>query len=188
MRITQLNVFEKINYYLIFFIAISFLVIFLGLTIDIYNQHFSIKSNQEYEFKTYDYFVIIVLVNFFIVLPNIFTIYVHEMRRQLDPPISKWYNWVKNGFILLVIALVLLPIIFYPYFKSTQSEDFAFLTKYLIEKRHSSIKSGNIDTLIATLVAIFCCIPLIGLFNWFHAMSWKGYVLFKKMIISKTSN
>ncbi len=187
-RIKDLTIFQKINYYLIISLGISIILIFIGTGVDIYKLYIGYLPFKLSESYSLLFFWIVLFFHFCFVLPNTFTIYVHEMRKQIHPKIPFWYNVIKNTLILILIALILIPLFIYPFLASDDPSSIGFVTKYLVEKRHTGIKTGYLDTFFTVIITISFCIPLVGILNWFHAMSWKGYVFFKKMLISKTSN
>lgn len=177
-NIKNLTVFQKINYFLIIALLLSFLGILFGFISDVYNMYINNVWRLSSLKNTYFNIGIALAFHFLFVLPNTFTIYVHEMRKQLIPKIPYWYNFFKNAFIILIIALLLIPLAIYPLLTSNQSTDLEFLTKLYLEKRHSGIKTGYVDIVYFTLWIIVFLIPIIGIINWFHAMVWKGYSWF----------
>ncbi len=180
MKISHLNVFQKINYYLVFFLLISLLAVIFGLLMDLYVYYISKSWVEGYDSKTLQILVIVSIVQLLIIWPNAFTIYVHEMRKQLQPRIPFGFTLFKNICIISIVGLVFIPLIIYPFLTSQNSTEMGIVTKYLIEKRHYSIKTGYSDTVYATFFLCIICLPILGLINWFHALAWKGYVCLRK--------
>jgi len=176
MNFRKLNVFQKINYYLVFFLGLSFIGLLIAAVIDFYVRYIAHQWDSEYQSTFIQTFAAISLIQLFVICPNAFTIYVHEMRKQIQPPIPFAFTLTKNIFIGLVIALVLIPIIIYPFLKSFNPSETIEITKHLIGKRHHSIATDYADTVLYTIMTIVFFLPAIGVINWFHAITWKGIV------------
>lgn len=176
MKLSRLNVYQKINYYLIFFFVVSIIALIIATGIDFYFRYFTNQWNSDYQSKFVLVFVAVSLIQIFVIWPNAFTIYVHEMQKQIQPPIPFAFTLTKNILIGLILALVLIPIIIYPFLKSFNPSETIEITKLLIGKRHHSIATDYADTVLYTLMTIVFFLPTIGIFNWFHAMTWKVIV------------
>lgn len=173
-RLENLSIFQKINYYLIFFLFLSVIFILLGGIVDVNERYISNSWDGKSESKTLMFLAMSAIFQVVFILPNTFTIYVHEMKRQIYPPIPKWYNRTKNICILILLGVIFVPMLIYPFLTSSNPGDAELITKFLIEKIHSNIKSGNEDLFFFVFLAAFL-LPIVGIINWLHAMVWKGY-------------
>ena len=176
MNFQNLTIFQKINYYLVFFMGISIIALIFASGMDFYARYIVNEWDKDYQSKFILVLVVSSLIQLFVIWPNAFTIYVHEMRKQIQPPIPFYFTLTKNIFIGFILALLLIPLFIYPYLKSSNSSDLVNFTKHLINKRHHSISTNYIETVLYTGMAIIFCLPFIGFINWFQAMIWKGIV------------
>ncbi|CAM3836588.1 hypothetical protein [Aquirufa aurantiipilula] len=173
-QLLRLNIFQKINYYLIFFLSLSSVIVLIGFSIDFYEKYISKTWNNESISKGWTFVISIIAFNLIFVFPNTFTIYVYEMRKHMIPKIPQWYNLIKNVILILLIIGIYIPLIIYPLLNSQDPSSSEIITKQMINSRYSNLplEYGNIWVL--TLIATIFLIPIWGIINWVHAIIWKG--------------
>lgn len=177
-ELTALNVFQKINLLLCSYIIIAIISTLIGLLIDLYNIYILSQPNNLHFVNFYDLLTISIGLFIISILPFAFTIFVHEMRKQMNPPIPKIYTKIKNAVYLIIIIGIVLPFIVSPIIKNNSTNHLIDLTNLIINKRHPRIENNYWGTLIDILILTFFVFPVIGLINWFHAMA---FIVFDKI-------
>jgi LEA14-like dessication related protein len=105
----KFTTFQKINFLLITYLIVCFIIELIALAIDIYQylQIEDIKTQAEYIWKSIEWASIFIVGLFLIVIPNVFSIVVHDLKSSLVPPINKWSIFVKNLPLYFLIFITL---------------------------------------------------------------------------------
>lgn len=176
------NVFQKINILICTYLLVLVVILIWSYCYDLYKIHVS-NLSQSSQFTTfYDYITILFGLFLIVILPNAFSIFVHEMRKQMNPPIPKLYTKIKNWIYILMLVGIILPFIIYPMLSSKSPGPIEDIAKGFIHKRHSGIYKDYWGVLLETLGITFICLPIVALLNWFHAISYYVYFKLKSLL------
>lgn len=165
----KFTTFQKINFLLASYLIVCFGIEVIVLLIDIYQylQIEKLKEQTEYTWKSIEWGSIFFLALFIIVIPNVFTIVVHDQKSSLEPPISKWSIFIKNAPIYFLIIVTLGALVTLAFLKD---KEFAtFLANKIAGNRISNHNKDNlgINLLMFGLFLLFV-LPIISFYNWLH--------------------
>lgn len=172
--------FQKINLLLISYLIVCFIseVIVVSIDINNYQQIEEIKAQKEFIWQSIEWASIFIMGLFLIIIPNVFSIVVHDLKSSLVPPINKLSLLLKNLPIYLSIFITLTALVTLAFLKD--NEVATFLANKIAGNRINSHDKANlgINILYFSLFLLFI-LPLISLYNWMH---YVGVVIYRKII------
>jgi hypothetical protein len=176
----KLTTFQKINLLLISYLIVCFISEIIVISIDInnYQQIGEIEAQKEFIWQSIEWASIFIMGLFLIIIPNAFSIVVHDLKSSLVPPIGRLSILLKNLPIYLLIFITLTALVTLAFLKD--NEVATFLANKIAGNRINSHDKANlgINVLYFSLFLLFV-LPMISFYNWMHYI---GVVIYRKII------
>jgi hypothetical protein len=175
----KFTTFQKINLLLASYLIVCFFIEVIVLLIDIYQylQIEELKAKTEYTWKSIEWAFILLLVLFIIIIPNVFSIIVHDQKSSIKPPINKWSIFIKNSPIYFLVIITLVALVTLALIKD--NEVATFLANKIAGNRISNHSKDNlgINLLMFGLFLLFV-LPIISFYNWLHYI---GVTIYRRL-------
>jgi hypothetical protein len=175
----KLTTFQKINLLLISYLVLCLLIEVIVLLIDVFHylEFEEIKAQNEYDWQSIEWALLLIVGLFVVIIPNTFSILVHDQKSSLNPPINKWSILIKNLPLYFLIILTLAALVTLAFFKD--NEIATLFANKIAGNRISYQEKGNlsINLLMFGLFLLFI-LPVISFYNWLHFIF---VILFRKV-------
>lgn len=170
---------QKINLLLISYLLVCLIIEVIGISIDIikYQQIEEIKGKKEFVWQSIEWASFLFIGLFVIIIPNAFSIVVHDQKSTLNPPISKWSILIKNIPLFLLIFLTIASLITLAFIKD--NEVATYFANKIAGNRINHHDKGNLclNLLYFGLFLLFV-LPIISFYNWIHLI---GVITYRKI-------
>ena len=167
---------QKINFLLVAYFILCLileLIVFIG---DLYDYvHFKQNSpKNEFKWESFELIFSLIGILFIVVIPNVFSIIVHDLKRAMNPPINKWSLLIKNLPLYLLIAITIVSIFIMAIYTKNDLIS-AIADKFSASRMGHQNKRELWKNLALFGVFMVVMMPVISLYNWIHYIGVKAY-------------